>query len=129
MHACHYHVIWCPTFRRPVLTEQMQVRVKELIRETSDSLGITILHLDTGPDYVHVHADMPVFLPVNTMVRRMKRHTSTVLCEEFPSLKSRLPSLWTLHYFVSTEEEVPEEEVRAWAQTQPKFLVKKGEKA
>ncbi len=128
VHACHYHVVWCPTFRRPVLTKPMRIRMKELIRETCQDNEIGILQMDIGSNYVYLHVDMPVFLPVNTMVRRMKKHTAKVLCSEFPSLLSRLPSLWTLHYFVSTEEEIPEDEIRIWVKTQPKYLVKKNKR-
>lgn len=119
-HACHYHVVWCTTFRRPVLTEQMRIRMKGLIQEVCDQQQIEILELKTEPHYVYLQCDMSPLEPVNAFVRRIKRHTSSVLCKEFPELRSRLPSLWTLHYFVSTEEEKPVKEIETWMNTQPR---------
>ena len=107
------------------MTEPMAVRMKELIQEVCDQRRITILELDVRPNCVYLHADMPPMEAVNSLIRRMKRKTSGTLCREFPELRSRLPSLWTLHYFVSTELEKPEEEIRAWMETQPRFLPKK----
>jgi putative transposase len=31
---CTYHVVWCPKYRRPVLTEREEERLKEVLRET-----------------------------------------------------------------------------------------------
>lgn len=124
MHACLYHVVWCPTFRRPVLTEPMRVRMKELIQEVCEQQQIEILELDIQANCVYLHCAMPPLDAVNNLVRKMKRKTSSMLCSEFPELRSRLPSLWTLHYFVSTEKEKPEKAIRKWMETQPRFAPK-----
>lgn len=102
------------------------MRLKGLIEEVCHEQRIEILGMDIKPNYVYLHADMPPLEPVNSLIRKIKRKSSRVLCEEYPELTSRLPSLWTLHYFVSTEEEKPEEEIRRWMQTQPRFITKKG---
>lgn len=128
LHACRYHVVWCPTFRRPVLAETIKTRLRELVEEVCQEKQITVLELDIGPNYVYLHADMPPMEPVNNMVRSMKRKTSSVLMKEFPELRSRLSSLWTLHYFVSTEPEKPVDEISAWMETQPRFAPKKPKK-
>jgi putative transposase len=36
------------------------------------------------------------------MVRQLKGRSSRILRSEFPSLSTRLPTLWTNSYFVST---------------------------
>ena len=69
--------------------------------------------------------DIPPVEAVNTAVRNMKRVTAHVLRNEFPELKSRLPSLWTLHYFVSTEENFSKDLIDEWLETQPRFVAKK----
>ena len=99
--------------------------MKGLIEEVCAEQQITILELEMTPNYVYLYADMPPVCPVNDMVRKIKRRTSTVLTQEFPELRSRLPSLWTLHYFLSTEPEKPVERIQDWMETQPRFLRKK----
>jgi putative transposase len=39
---------------------------------------------------------------VAEIVNRLKGYTSRVLRAEFPSLRSRLPTLWTRSYFVGS---------------------------
>lgn len=107
------------------MTEKMRIRLKGLIEEVCTAQRIIILELVIEPHMVYLHADMPPMEPVNSLVRKIKRRTSSVLCEEFPELRSRLPSLWTLHYFVSTEGEKPEEEIEQWVKKQPRFIPKK----
>lgn len=102
------------------MTEQMQIRLKGLIGEVCSQQGINIIRLEIKPNFVYLHCDMPPMEAVNVLVRRVKRKTSSVLCREFPELCSRLPSLWTLHYFISTQEEKPEKEIQEWILTQPR---------
>ena len=124
-YRCRYHVVWCSTFRRSVLTEPMTVRIKELIKEVCDRKNIQILQLDVTSNTVYIHMDIPPVEAVNTAVRNMKRVTAHTLREEFPELRSRLPSLWTLHYFASTEEEFPKEQVKEWLKIQPRYTAKR----
>lgn len=125
-HACHYHVVWCTTFRRPVLNDLMRIRMKGLIEDVCAKEQVTIFELDIQPHCVYMHCDMPPIAGVNNLVRRMKRRTASVMRKEFPELYSRLPSLWTLHYFLSTEENKPTEKIEEWMQTQPRFHRVKG---
>ena len=124
-YKCHYHVVWCSTFRRPVLTEPMIVRIKELIKKVCDEKNIQLFQLDVTSNTVYLNINIPPTESVNNAVRHMKRVTAHVLRDEFPSLRSRLPSLWTLHYFISTAEEYPKEEIDKWITMQPRFAPKK----
>lgn len=52
------------------------------------------------------------------MVKQLKGYTSHVLRHEFPSLKRRLPSLWTNSYFVATVGAVPLDVVKRYIEDQ-----------
>ena len=43
VYSCKYHVVWCPKYRRPVLIEGVDERLKELIRETCSRLNTDLL--------------------------------------------------------------------------------------
>ncbi|MBR2595603.1 MAG: transposase, partial [Solobacterium sp.] len=34
VYSCKYHVVWCPKYRRPVLVDGVDDRLKELVEET-----------------------------------------------------------------------------------------------
>ena len=102
IHSCQYHVIWCTKYRRKVLDTQIQGRLKQLINEKQDEYGYQIREVETQSEHVHLLIEIPPTNSVDKIVGKIKGYTSKVLREEYPSLKSRLPSLWTRSKFVSS---------------------------
>lgn len=99
---CAYHVVWCPKYRRKVLTGDIEQRLKELSREVVASKGAWLIEMETMPDQVHLLVEVDPQFGIHRLVRAVKGHTSRLLRQEFPSLRSRLPTLWTNSYFVAT---------------------------
>jgi putative transposase len=54
------------------------------------------------PDHVHLLVEVDPRFGVHKLVKAGKGRTSRVLRAQFPSLRSRLPTLWTNSYFVAT---------------------------
>jgi REP element-mobilizing transposase RayT len=52
------------------------------------------------------------------LVRSIKSRSSRLLRQEFPRLKSRLPTLWTNAYFVSTVGGAPLEVIKQYIENQ-----------
>ena len=102
IYSCQYHVIWCTKYRRKVLDTQIQGRLKQLIREKQDAYDYQICEVETQPEHVHLLIEIPPIHSIDKIVGKIKAYTSKVLREEYPSLKSRLPSLWTRSKFVSS---------------------------
>ena len=101
-YACEYHIIWCTKYRRSVLSEEMQARLKEIVLESQERYGFSIRALETMADHVHLLISIPPTENVSIMIGKIKGMTTKVLREEFPHLKSRLPNLWTRSYFVAS---------------------------
>ncbi len=102
IYSCQYHVIWCTKYRRKVLDTQIQGRLKQLIREKETEYGYEIREVETQQEHVHLLIEIPPTDSIDKIVGKIKSYTSKVLREEYPSLKSRLPSLWTRSKFVSS---------------------------
>lgn len=49
-----YHLLWCPKYRRPVLTGPVERRLKVLLRLKAEEIGITIHALEIMPDQTAV---------------------------------------------------------------------------
>lgn len=99
--SCQYHVVWCPKYRRKVLTGDIGERLKLLIMQR-EGLGYDVLSMDIQSDYVHLLLDIDPLVGIIDVVKRIKNHTAHVLRAEFPELRSRLPNLWTRSLFIST---------------------------
>ena len=102
VYSCKYHVLWCPKYRRKVLVSGVDLRLKELIEEICDEYRIQVIEMEIMPDHVHLLMEVDPQFGVHKAVKQMKGRTSRILRQEFDRLRSRLPSLWTNSYFVST---------------------------
>lgn len=114
----NYHFVWCPKYRRPVLVGKIKERLEELIKEKVEQLGCKVIALSIGEDHVHLFVQANPKLSPNSIIGQVKGYTSRVLRKEFPELRSRLPTLWTRSYFVSTHGHVSDEAIQKYIEEQ-----------
>jgi putative transposase len=113
-----YHIIWCPKYRRKVLINGIDVRLKELILEKADALGLIIEKMEVMCDHVHLFVKAsPVDAP-HFIVNQLKGYTSFVLRNEFPELKSKLPTLWTRSYYIESVGHISEDTIKRYIEEQ-----------
>lgn len=110
--------MWCPKYRRPVLTGAVAARLEELLRVKADEKRWEIVALEVMPDHVHLFVKHDPKASASHVVNQFKGFTSRVLREEFGHLKSRLPTLWSSSYFVASVGAVSQETVRQYIDTQ-----------
>jgi putative transposase len=101
-YSCKYHVVWCPKYRRKVLVDGVALQLATIIGEVCQEHQAEVLSLDIQPDHVHLLVEVDPQFGIHRLVRLMKGHSSRLLRQEFPKLKTRMPTLWTNSYFVST---------------------------
>ena len=118
VYSCKYHVVWCPKYRRKVLTGEIEARLKELIVETAKGTNADVIEMEVMPDHVHLLIEVDPQYGINKAVRHIKGVSSHALRSEFPSLKSRLPTLWTNSYFVSTVRGAPLSAIKQYIENQ-----------
>lgn len=115
---CKYHVVFCPKYRRKVLTAPIDARLKELLESKAKDLNANILEMEIMPDHVHILISCDPQFGIHRIVKHLKGYTSRVLRSEFKQLTSRLPSLWTNSYFVATVGNVSLETVKRYIELQ-----------
>jgi putative transposase len=118
VYSAKYHIVWCPKYRRKVLTGAVDVRLQEIIRDLCQELRVEVIALDVMPDHVHLLAEVDPQFGVHRLVKRLKGASSRYLRQEFPPLKSRLPTLWTNSYFVSTVGGAPLAVIKQYVEQQ-----------
>jgi putative transposase len=89
-----------------------------LLHALVPSLDGELVELVVRPDHVHLCAHFPPDLAPAQIAHRLKGATSHTLRAEFPSLKSRLPSLWTTSYYVGTAGVISSETIRRYIEAQ-----------
>ncbi|MED1721137.1 IS200/IS605 family transposase, partial [Brevibacillus laterosporus] len=115
---CKYHVVFCPKYRKKVLIEPVDVRLKELFLEKAQELRAEVVEMEIMPDHVHLLITCDPQFGIHRIVKHLKGYTSRVLRMEFRHLKSRLPSLWTNSYFVATGGTVQLDVIKKYIESQ-----------
>ena len=117
-YRCFYHVVWCPKYRRKVLHSGVDERLKEIAKEVCEELETELVEIEVMPDHVHLLVEADPQFGIHKVVKKIKGCSSRILREEFPWLKSRIPSLWTNSYFVTTNGGAPLEVVKKYIENQ-----------
>lgn len=110
--------VFCPKYRKKVLTEPVDIRLKALFLEKAVELRAEIVEMEIMPDHVHLLIKCDPQFGIHRVVKHLKSYTSRVLRMEFRHLKSRLPSLWTNSYFVATVGMVQLDVIKKYMESQ-----------
>ena len=102
VYSCKYHVVWCPKYRRKVLVGDVERRLKELIQEVCVKRQAEIIEIEVMSDHVHLLVEVDPQYGIHRLIKEIKRLSSRCLRQEFKALTTKLPTLWTNSYFVST---------------------------
>jgi len=100
--SCKYHVVWCPKYRRKVLIGDVEARLKELIINICSEIKVDIIEMEIMPDHVHILLEVDPQYGINRAIKQIKGITSRNLRREYKHLTTKLPTLWSNSYFVST---------------------------
>jgi putative transposase len=102
VYSCKYHVVFCPKYRRRVLVKGVDVRLKAIIADVVAETFSELIELEIMPDHVHLLVEVDPQFGIHKLVKAVKGRSSRLLRQEFADLRSRIPTLWTNSYFVST---------------------------
>lgn len=114
MYLCRYHVVWCTKYRRKVLEGEVGKRLIEVVKAACEEYGIMIMSIRYAPDHVYLHLEVNPRYGIHKAIKAVKGKSSRVLREEFSSLRTRMPTLWTNSYFVSTTDDIPLDDIASY---------------
>ena len=111
-----YHVVWCPKYRKSILTGKVAETLSEVLDDVCTKRGFTILSKEIQPDYVHFFVSIPPAVSVAEAVKIFKGASARTLLVRHPELKKQLRDghLWSPSYYVGTAGNVSEETIRKY---------------
>lgn len=118
VYSCKYHIVFCPKYRRKVLVNGVDTRLKELVKSICEEIQVDIIEMEIMPDHVHLLLEVHPQFGIHKAVKTIKGKTSRILRQEFPWLTTKLPSLWTNSYFCSTVGGAPLNIVKQYIESQ-----------
>jgi len=117
-YICRYHVVFCPRYRRKVLTTPIDERLKAIFAEQIERWGQDLIEQEVMPDHVHLLVGCDPQFGIHRLIKLLKGYSAHALRQEFPALKRRLPSLWTNSYFCATTGGVTPETLKRYVESQ-----------
>ena len=118
VHNVAYHLIWCPKYRRKVLTGKVEKRLKQLLKQKAKENGWNIETIEIMPEHVHVFVKANPVASPHWIVQQFKGYSSNILRKEFPELKSKLPTLWTRSYYCESVGHISEDTIKKYIEDQ-----------
>lgn len=115
-----YHIVWTTKYRYKVLDGKIALRVRELIRQSCNSMDVTIIKGSVGKEHIHLLVSCPPSLSVSRLVQQLKGKTARVLMLEYKELKKRYwgQHLWSVGYFCRSVGTVTENIIKEYIANQ-----------
>ena len=117
VHFMHYHFVWCPKYRRPVLVGKIERVFKKLIEIKCKEMGCEIKALEIMPEHTHLFIQANPTQSPNFLIAQVKGYTSRMLRRQFKELR-KMPTLWTRSYFVSTHGHASNDMIKKYIEEQ-----------
>lgn len=118
VYSCKYHIIWCPKYRRRVLNNGVDIKFKEILSEILKEKKAELIELEVMDDHIHLLIEVDPQFGIHRLVKLIKGKSSRLLRKEFPYLTTRLPTLWSNSYFVSTVGGAPLSVIKQYIENQ-----------
>ena len=80
-----YHIVWITKYRYKVLEGTLRERIRAIIRQVCDELGVQIVSGVPSKGHVHIFVEIPPHIAVSDFVRRVKGRSSHRVQMEFPA--------------------------------------------
>ena len=93
-------------------------RLKTILAEQIERWGQELIEMEVMPDHVHLLLGCDPQFGIHRLVKLLKGYSSHALREEFPSLKRRIPSLWTNSYYCATVGGVTLDTLKRYVESQ-----------
>ena len=115
-----YHIVFCTKYRYRILTGEVAIRARELIREICAANYVDIVSGSLSPDHMHLLISVSPSLPVSKIIQYIKGKSSRKMLQEFEHLRKRYwgQHLWARGYFAVTVGNVNTEDVQRYIEQQ-----------
>ena len=120
VYSAKYHLVWCPKYRKWVLTGQVAIRVRDLLRQIAAENELHVISGKVATDHVHMLISYRARQNISQIVQWLKGTSSRVLFQEFPHLKMQYwgRPLWARGYFAVTSGNITDEMINEYSNEQ-----------
>lgn len=114
----YFHILWCVKYKKELLVNDVKTRLEDLLYEKSREINISINSIEIMPECVHLFVKANPEDSPHYIVQQFKGYTSKIMREEFSQLKTKIPTLWTRNYYISSFGILNESEINTYLESQ-----------
>lgn len=106
-----YHIVWVPKYRFKVLHGAVRMRVRDIVRQVCDEMGVRIVKGLLSRDHVHMFVEIPPKVAVSAFVQKAKGRSSRRIQQEFEHIRKRYwgQRFWARGYFCTTSGNITDD--------------------
>lgn len=114
------HLIWIPKYRKKVLTGQVAIRARDVLRQFAMEHELEIITGKVASDHVHMFIGNRPTQEISQIMQLLKGISSRILLMEFPHLKKLFwgKHLWARGYLAVSSGNVTDEMIQQYIQEQ-----------
>ncbi len=107
-HSCfllQYHLVLVTKYRHPVITEELEIWLKDYTKEYFEQRGMVIQALECMPDHIHILFDASPNISLSDFVNAFKSASSRLVRKQFSKQLEPYywkPYFWSMSYFLGT---------------------------
>ena len=90
------HIVLVTKYRYAVLKWDIQLRMRDLIKQVCDSNDVRIIKWVVGKDHIHLHVEYSPKVSISKFLKILKWSTSRKIQQEFKELSKRY---WWKHFW------------------------------
>ena len=106
-----FHIGWITKYRYRVLQGNLRLRLREIIAQVSEEMGIRIINGVLSADHVHIFAEIPPHVSVSEFVKIAKGRSSRKIQTEFAEIRKQYwgRHFWARGFFSSTSGNITDD--------------------
>ena len=114
------HLILIPKYRKPVLTGEVAVRVRDLIRQVAMEHELVIISGKVASDHIHVFLSYRAHQDISQIAQWLKGISSRVLLQEYPHLRKKFwgQHFWARGYLAVSSGTITDEMIKEYIEDQ-----------
>ena len=119
------HIIWIPKYRKRVLTGEVAIRTRDILRQIAMEHELEIITGKVSSDHVHMFISYRPTQSISKIVQWLKGISSRILLMEFPHLQKQFwgRHFWARGYLAVSSGNITDEMIQQYIEEQEGELV------
>ena len=114
------HLVWVPKYRKRVLTGQVAIRTRDVLRQIAMEHEITIITGKISSDHIHMFVAYPPTHAISKIMQWLKGISSRILLSEYAHLKKQFwgRHFWARGYLAVSSGNITDDMIQEYIQEQ-----------